>query len=136
MSGGARILVVDDDAGVRWVTVEYLRESGHFVAEADSGRAALAILERGDPCDLVVMDQLMPGLLGTETVRLARMKRPDLKVLFVTGFADKFEMVGDTDPVIMKPFRPAALAEAVRNALRRSTRNKASNVVQLMRRDP
>jgi CheY-like chemotaxis protein len=109
-SGGSRILVVDDDAGVRWVTVECLRENGHFVAEADSGGGALAILERGDPCDLVVMDQLMPGLLGTETVRLARMKRPELKVLFVTGYAHKFEMVGATDPLIMKPFRPAALA--------------------------
>jgi hypothetical protein len=54
--GGARILVVDDDAGVRWVTVECLREIGHFVTEVDSGRAALAILERGDPCDLVVID--------------------------------------------------------------------------------
>jgi PAS domain S-box-containing protein len=135
-SGGARILVVDDDTGVRWVTAECLREIGHFVAEADSGRAALAILERGDPCDLVVMDQLMPGLLGTETVRLARIKRPELKVLFVTGYADKFELEGATDPLIMKPFKPAALAEAVRNALQQATDNEASNVVRLPRREP
>jgi len=78
----------------------------------------------------------MPGLLGTETVRLARMKRPELKVLFVTGYADKFEMVGATDPLIMKPFRPGALAEAVRSALQRATRSGAGNVVKLMRRDP
>lgn len=135
-SGGARILVVDDDAGVRWVTVECLREIGHFVAEADNGRAALAILERGDPCDLVVMDQLMPGLLGTEAVRLARIKRPQLKVLFVTGYADKFELEGATDPLIMKPFKPAALAEAVRNALQQATDNEASNVVRLPWREP
>ena len=130
-SGGARILVVDDDAGVRWVTVECLRENGHFVAEADSGRAALAILERGDPCDLVVMDQLMPGLLGTETVRLARTKRPELKVLFVTGYADKFEPEGANDPLIMKPFRPAALAEAVRSVLQQSSQKEAGNVIRL-----
>ena len=52
-SGGARILVVDDDPDVRWVTAEYLQEIGHVVAGADSGRTALAILERGDPFDLV-----------------------------------------------------------------------------------
>jgi CheY-like chemotaxis protein len=117
-SARARILVVDDDAAVRWVTVECLREIGHFVAETDSGPAALAILERGDPCDLVVIDQLMPGLLGTETVRLARMTRPELKVLFVTGYAGKSELEGGSDPLIMKPFKAAALVEAVRSALR------------------
>jgi CheY-like chemotaxis protein len=135
-SAGARILVVDDDAAVRWVTVECLREIGHFVAEADSGRAALAILERGDPCDLIVMDQLMAGLLGTETVRLARITRPELKVLFVTGYADKFELEEGSDPLIMKPFKPASLAEAVRNALREPSRNGADNIVPLPRRAP
>ena len=135
-SAGARILVVDDDAAVRWVTVECLREIGHFVAEADSGRAALAILGQGDPCDLIVMDQLMAGLLGTETVRLARITRPELKVLFVTGYADKFELEEGNDPLIMKPFKPASLAEAVRNALREPPRNGADNIVPLPRRAP
>jgi PAS domain S-box-containing protein len=134
-SGGARILVVDDDAGVRWVTVEYLREIGHFVTEAESGRAALAILERGDPCDLVVIDQLMPGLLGTETVRLARTKRPELKVLFVTGYADKFELDGANGPLIMKPFKRAVLAEAICTALQQATHHWAGNVVPLPRRE-
>jgi two-component system, cell cycle sensor histidine kinase and response regulator CckA len=78
----------------------------------------------------------MPGLLGTETMRLARIKRPELKVLFVTGYADKFELEGATDPLIMKPFKPAALAEAVRNALQQATDNEASNVVRLPRREP
>ena len=135
-SAGARILVVDDDPRVRWVTVECLREIGHFVAEADSGRSALTILERGDPCDLVVIDQLMPGLLGTETVRLARMTRPELKVLFVTGYADKFELEGGSDPLVMKPFKPAALAEAVGSALRQERYDGAGNIVPLPRREP
>jgi len=130
-SSGARVLVVDDDPDVRWLTVEYLREMGHFVAEADSGRAALAILERGDPCDLVVMDQVMPGLLGIETVRLARQTRPELKVLFVTGYADKFE--GSDDPLIMKPFTLATLTEAVQNALRQKPRNESGNVTPFRR---
>ena len=130
MSSGARVLVVDDDPDVRWLTVEYLREMGHFVAEADSGRAALAILERGDPCDLIVMDQVMPRLLGTETIRLARQTRPELKVLFVTGYADKFD--GSGDPLIMKPFTLATLTEAVQNALRQ-TRSESGNVTPFRR---
>jgi len=117
-STGARILVVDDDAAVRWVTVESLREIGHLVEEADCGRAALALLERDNLYDLVVMDQLMPGLLGTETACLTRITHPDLKVLFVTGYADKFDL-GSRDPIIMKPFKPETLAEAVSTALRR-----------------
>jgi CheY-like chemotaxis protein len=134
-STGACILVVDDDPAVRWVTVECLREIGHFVAEADSGRTALTILDRGDPCDLIVMDEVMPGLLGTETARLARQTRPDLKVLFVTGYADKFELEGrwGGDPLIMKPFKAATLAEVVRNALRQALPSAAGNVVPLRR---
>ena len=118
-SGGARILVVDDDPAVRWVTVECLREMGHLVAEADSGRSALTILERGDPFDLLVMDVVMPGLSGPDTVRLARRTRSGLKVLFVTGYAGTSESAGkdSADPQIMKPFKPTILAAAVRNAL-------------------
>jgi signal transduction histidine kinase len=115
----AHIHVVDDDPAVRWVTVECLREMGHLVAEADSGQSALTILERGDPFDLLVMDVVMPGLSGPDTVRLARRIRSDLKVLFVTGYDDSSATAGkdSTDPLIMKPFKPTILAEAVRNAL-------------------
>src|SRR5207249_4321043 len=49
---GARIIVVDDDPDVLWITAEDLREVGYIVAEAESGRAGLRLLERGDPCDL------------------------------------------------------------------------------------
>ena len=107
------------------------------MAEADSGRAALAILERGDPCDLIVIDVVMPGLSGTDTVRLARQTRPDLKVLFVTGFADRSGLTGEGsgDLLIMKPFKPAILAEAVQRAMRRAFQSEAGNVVPLRRRE-
>jgi signal transduction histidine kinase len=136
-SAGARILVVDDDADVRWVTVECLREIGHFVAEADSGRAALTILERSGPCDLLVIDVVMPGLSGRDAVRLARQARSDLKVLFVTGYADKFGFEGDGvgDLLIKKPFKPTDLAEAVRQALWRAPGSNAGNIVPLRRRE-
>jgi CheY-like chemotaxis protein len=112
---GARILVVDDDAAVRWVTVECLREAGYRVAEADGGRAALTLLERENPCDLVVMDHVMPGLSGQDTVRLARRVRPELKVLFLSGHAAWGEAGGDI--WLQKPFKTQALAEAVLRAL-------------------
>jgi signal transduction histidine kinase/CheY-like chemotaxis protein len=109
------ILVVDDDEAVRWVTVECLREVGYRVAEVDSGRAALALLERDDPCDLVVMDHVMPGLSGQDTVRMARRARPELKVLFLSGYAAWAE--AGRDIWLQKPFKKQALAEAVLRAL-------------------
>jgi len=111
----AHILVVDDDAAVRCVTVECLREVGYRVAEADSGSAALAFLKRDDRCDLVVMDHVMPGLSGKDTVRLARRARPELKVLFLSGYAAWEEAGGDI--WLQKPFKTQALAEAVTRAL-------------------
>jgi CheY-like chemotaxis protein len=79
--------VVDDDPDVRWVTAEYLRGVGHDVKEAGNGGAALTLLERGDPCDLLVVDLAMPGPSGAEMMRLARRIRPNLKALFCTGYA-------------------------------------------------
>ena len=129
----AHILVVDDDPDVRWIISEDLREIGYLVTEADGGRAALAILERGDPCDLMIADLVMNGLTGVDTVRLARRTRSDLKVLFCSGYADmsKFEEDIGGDTLLKKPFRPDTLAEAVHTALRRSTQDAVDNVVHL-----
>jgi len=129
----AYILVVDDDPDVRWIAAEDLREIGYVVTEADSGRAALAILERGVPCDLMIADLVMTGLTGVDTVRLARRTRPDLKVLFCSGYADmsRFEeyIIGET--LLRKPFGPDTLAEAVHDALQRTIQGAVDNVVHL-----
>ena len=127
----AHILVVDDDPDVRWITSEDLREIGYLVTEADSGQAALAILERDDPCDLMIADLVMTGLTGVDTIRLARRIRPDLKVLFCSGYADisRFEEdIGD-ETLLKKPFRPDTLAEAVHTALHRAAQGAVDNVV-------
>ena len=127
------ILVVDDDPDVRWIISEDLREIGYLVTEADSGRAALAILERGDPCDLMIADLVMNGLTGVDTVRLARRTRSDLKVLFCSGYADMSKFAEDIsgDTLLKKPFGPDTLAKAVHTALRRATQGRVDNVVQL-----
>jgi PAS domain S-box-containing protein len=134
-TGGAHILVVDDDPDVRWVTAECLRGIGHDVTEARNGGSALTILERGDPFDLLVMDLAMPGLSGAETVRLARRTRPDLKALFCTGYADvsRFEDETGGDVLLKKPFGPDALIEAVQQALQQKRARGAGNVVRLRR---
>ena len=93
------------------------------------------MLDRGDLCDLLVMDLAMPGLSGAETVRLARRTRPNLKALFCTGYADvsRFESETAGDVLLRKPFAPETLIEAVQRALHRSPSRGLGNVVPLRR---
>jgi signal transduction histidine kinase/ActR/RegA family two-component response regulator len=132
---GARILVVDDDPDVRWIIAQDLQEMGYEVTEADNGRAALAILEQDAPCDLMVADLVMPGLSGLDTLRLARRSRPDLRVLFASGYADlsRFGANLSKHALLRKPFKLEALAEAVRTALQRVPLDEPDNVVPLRR---
>src|SRR6185312_6176214 len=75
---GGRLLVVDDDQDVREITVQLLRDAGYAVAEVDGGEAALAALEGGQACDLVLVDIAMARMNGIETVRQLRARRPAL----------------------------------------------------------
>jgi signal transduction histidine kinase/ActR/RegA family two-component response regulator len=134
-AGAAHILVVDDDPDVRWIIAQDLQEIGYVVTEADSGRAALEILERDTPCDLMVADLVMPGLSGLDTLRLARRTRPDLKVLFASGYADlsRFGSNLSSHSLLKKPFKSETLAEAVQTALQRVSAGERDNIVQLRR---
>src|SRR5215469_16281801 len=116
---------------VRWITAEEFPEIGCTVIETDSGRAALAMIERDEPCDLMVVDLMMPGLSGIDTVRLARRTRPALKALFVSGHADRSRFEGElvNDVVLKKPFELETLVAAVQTALH----PKPDNVVPLRR---
>ena len=115
----ARILVVDDDPDVRQVTVEMLRQIGYRVASVDGGQAALDALDQGNVYDLLVVDIAMPGLTGVETVRRARAKWPELRVLYATGYADAAggDDLTDDDPRIKKPFRLAELTAEIHAAI-------------------
>ena len=81
----------------------------------------------------MIADLVMNGLTGVDTVRLARRTRPDLKVLFCSGYADmsRFEEDNIGETVLKKPFRPDTLAEAVHTALAPATQGAVDNVVQL-----
>jgi PAS domain S-box-containing protein len=130
---GGRILVVDDDAAVRAVTAEMLRQVGYDVAEAASGQAALDALARGEIYDLAIVDIAMPGLNGVETVQRARDSSPGLRVLYVTGYADAAAtgLPTDDDPLIRKPYRLSELAAEVSRALERNRYAGSRNVVPL-----
>ncbi len=104
----ARVLVVDDDPEVRHVTASFVRRFGYRETEAESGAAAVAILER-EAFDLVVADLAMPGMSGVDLANLVRSRWPDLPVLILTGHADAIEIPEDL-PVLAKPFQSAELA--------------------------
>jgi CheY-like chemotaxis protein len=113
---GQRALLVDDDAGVRATTVAMLRSLGFHVTEASNGKDALALLEGASPVDVMVTDMMMSGgMLGSELAQRARAIRPDLKVLFVSGFVS--DMVADARPLLSKPFRRAELAQELAKLL-------------------
>ena len=77
----------------------------------------------------------MPGLSGLDTLRLARRSRPDLKVLFASGYADlsRFGANLSNHALLKKPFKLETLAEAVQTALRRVSSDEPGNVVPLRR---
>jgi PAS domain S-box-containing protein len=83
------ILVVEDDPRVRRVSVRRLKELGYSVIEADSGPAALKIIEDGEPFDILFTDIVMSGgMTGVDLARDVRRQRPDLKILFTSGYAE------------------------------------------------
>jgi PAS domain S-box-containing protein len=121
-SGNAVILAVDDDRDVRATAVAQLQGLGYQVCEADSAHSALEILDRVGKIDLLFTDIIMPGgLNGMELAAKARAKRPDLKVLFTSGFpgspSDPGTMFDDTEVLLSKPYRKRDLAKAVEEVL-------------------
>jgi PAS domain S-box-containing protein len=120
--GAERILTVEDNAEVRRVVVAQLADLGYAAIEAANGETALAILERGEPVDLLFTDVVMPGgFNGYELARAARKLRPELKILHTSGFP-KNATQDDSRPsefnnLLIKPYRKAELAAKIRAAL-------------------
>ena len=113
------ILVVDDDADVRSLTVQALEALNYRVLEANNGRGALDLLRGEQPVDLVLIDLVMPGMSGRQLATRIRASHPDRVILFMTGYDD---LSGTADPfaneiVIKKPFKLIELGGAVENAL-------------------
>jgi nitrogen-specific signal transduction histidine kinase/ActR/RegA family two-component response regulator len=113
------ILVVEDDEGVRQLTVTRLKMLGHDVLEAREGSEALNFLQSGAHVDLVFTDMIMPGgLSGRDVADKARQVKPGIKVLLTTGYAEDVARADDMQSgsltVLRKPYRQAELAMALR----------------------
>jgi PAS domain S-box-containing protein len=116
--GAATVLVIDDDEDVRYFIATGLEEYGHDVIEAADGREGIERFDSARP-DLVILDYIMPGLTGAEVAAHILATRPDQPILFVSGYSetDAIRKVAPEAIILAKPFRAAALENAVREAL-------------------
>jgi PAS domain S-box-containing protein len=113
------VLAVDDDSLVLASTTAMLEDLGHKVIDVASGAKALEIVESGADIDLVISDQAMPGMTGSQLASAIKARRPQLPVILATGYA---ELPLGTDPEIFrlaKPFTQRELADALIDSGRR-----------------
>src|SRR5258708_7410643 len=117
----ANVLVVDDDVEVLDTLAMMILAGGHTVAKAANGFEALKILEGETPLDLMMTDILMPGLNGIALGRMAGERRPQLKVLYLTGFVEqvklKFKSGDIPGKLLKKPIRAGELGNEIAHAL-------------------
>jgi PAS domain S-box-containing protein len=129
-TGTETVLVVDDDLAVGAVTATALRRQGYRVLTAASGLAALE-LARAEPgvIHLLVTDVVMPQMAGPELAERLTAERPDVRVLFVSGYADGalslHGVVGDGVQLLQKPYDVPVLVERVRTLLDAPTAGRA-----------
>jgi PAS domain S-box-containing protein len=120
---GETVLVVEDDEAVRLIITSVLEELGYRHLEAPDGYRALPILQSDVRIDLLVTDVGLPKMNGRQLAEMARAARPGLRVLFVTGYAEKAAVRhGFLEPgmeMLMKPFALDALATKIRGMLER-----------------
>lgn len=107
----ATVLVVDDEVLVRFATADTLRDAGYEVAEASSGTEAKKLLKEGLKPNILVTDQLMPDVKGSDLAHELTSANPNMAVLIATGYADLPDV---PYPLISKPFTSAQLIESVR----------------------
>jgi two-component system cell cycle sensor histidine kinase/response regulator CckA len=118
--GSGTVLLVEDEPMVRSVAERALTRHGYSVITADNGEDALEIIARNEPIDLLISDVVMPGMDGPTMVREARQTRPELKILFMSGYAEEqLRKSIDIENVnfLPKPFSVIELAEAARRTM-------------------
>jgi len=118
--GTGTVLLVEDEPMVRGVAERALTRHGYTVITAENGEEALEVLARGEEIVLLISDVVMPAMDGPTMVREARKSRPDLKILFMSGYAEEqLRNSIDIDNVafLPKPFSVQELAEATRRAM-------------------
>ena len=119
--GNETVLLVEDDALVRRYAHDQLVALGYAVIEAHNGRQALQVLQERDGVDLLFTDVVMPGMTGKQLADQARLLRPQLRVLYTSGYTENAIVHhGRLDPgvhLLTKPYRREELARRVRDAM-------------------
>ncbi|RRD36716.1 DNA-binding response regulator [Leucobacter sp. OH2974_COT-288] len=133
----SKILVVDDDATVRGVVVDYLKAGGHEVEQAENGPDALLIANKKRDFDLIILDLMLPGLDGLEVFRRLKSSQPELQIIMLTAkVAEADRILGlelGADDYLTKPFSPRELVLRVKAVLRRlvaTSNHSAHDVVR------
>jgi CheY-like chemotaxis protein len=118
---GETVLVVEDELAVRELVLDVLGDLGYQALEAVDGPSGLRILQSDARIDLLVTDVGLPGMNGRQVAEAARQHRPDLKVLFITGYAENAAITaGFLAPgmeMMTKPFAMDALATRIRDMI-------------------
>ena len=120
-SAGETVLVVDDEPTVRMLVIDVLADLGYTALEAPDGPAGLTTLQSDRVIDLLITDVGLPkGMNGREFAEIARLTRPNLKVLFITGYAANVVLGQNLDPgmqMLTKPFALEVLAQKIKDMI-------------------
>jgi CheY-like chemotaxis protein len=118
---GEAVLVVEDDPLVRTLVLDVLRDLGYDAQHAADAKEAMPIIEANQRLDLLVSDVGLPGLNGRQLAEIARQRRPGLKVLFLTGYAEhasvRSAFLASGMDLMTKPFAVEALATKIQEML-------------------
>jgi DNA-binding response OmpR family regulator len=122
----AKILLIDDDEGLRPMLARCLKKHGHEVAEAANGEEGLAVIAR-NPVELVITDLVMPEKEGVETIRFLRANHPTVRVIAISGLSGRTDFYlklaakFGADLTLAKPFSLEKFENAVARMLAKPT---------------
>lgn len=117
----AKILLVDDEAGMCLVMKDFLKEAGYEMTVASNGKEAISLYPQINP-DLILLDLGLPDMNGRDVLKDVKAKMPQIKVMIISAYADQrtkddlFSLGADF--FLAKPFMPEELQEAVKEALK------------------
>ncbi len=132
-AGGATVLLAEDDELVRSSLTRALRDQGYVVLAAEDGEAALALAAQyGSAIDILISDVVMPRLGGFELAKQLRQTRPELPILFVSGYSDQRPPLSDGTKApsrfLEKPYKLNELAKTVTELLAQARSKRSSSV--------